>query len=57
MDLNFDPHKSPVVPERTRIHAAPPELGEPYGAFGYKHGAPKGAFLIAPKIPVKGGSR
>ena len=26
------------------IHAAPTELDGPYGARGYKHGAPNGAF-------------
>jgi hypothetical protein len=26
------------------IHAAPTELHAPYGARGYKHGAPNGAF-------------
>jgi len=26
------------------IHAAPTELDAPYGALGYKHGAPNGAF-------------
>ena len=48
MDGAFGPHRPPAVPERTRIHAAPTELGGLCRTCGYKHGAPNGAFRIAP---------
>jgi len=41
------PGRPPRALEQTRIHAAPTELGDPCGTYGYKHGAPNGAFRIA----------
>ena len=40
-----------AAPRRTRIHAAPTELGVVCGTCGYKHHAPDGAFRIpTPRI-------
>ena len=51
MEWDFGLHSPQAMPERTRTHAAPTELGGLCGTYGYKHGAPNGAFRAAAAAP------